>query len=192
MSTPFFIFLFLSFQLLRVFQKSVFSLVLYIIVCLLFLKSTVLIFSLLSKNSNAVKRIVFLFPILRLLLRKIHLLCQRRLFLPRDFGVSRELSGFNGSFFRREQAPALLLTVNSALLIIGFRATTPGLFRATTQGRPYFITSNRPVPCRNFWAFGVMNFGRPHRVAPTLYSVIAKPIRNSRFRIANSEFFSER
>ena len=73
----------------------------------------------------------FLFPILRLLLRKIHLLCQRRLFLPRDFGVSRELSGFNGSFFRREQAPALLLTVNSALLIIGFRATTPG--------RPYFI-----------------------------------------------------
>ena len=103
------------------------------------------------------------------MLRKIHLLCQRRLFLPRDFGVSRELSGFNGSFFRREQAPALLLTVNSALLIIGFRASTPGLFsgdhtgspllyyfksscsvqrflgfigyefRATTQGRPYFI-----------------------------------------------------
>ena len=114
------------------------------------------------------KRIVFLFPILRLLLRKIHLLCQRRLFLPRDFGVSRELSGFNGSFFRREQAPALLLTVNSALLIIGFRATTQGLFSGEHTG-----------------SF----FGRPRWVAPTLYSVIAKPIRNSRLRIANYEFF---
>ena len=44
------------------FQKSAFRLVLYIIVYLLFLKSTVLILCLLSKNSNAVKRIVFFNP----------------------------------------------------------------------------------------------------------------------------------
>ena len=72
------------------------------------------------------------------------------------------------------------------------RAPRRVIFRATTPGRPYFITSNRPALCRDFWALLVMNFGRQRRVAPTLYSVIAKPIRNSRLRIANYEFFSER